>query len=116
MTEGLHYLHSHGVVHGDLKPVGNLPYVTLLNRFMRSKRNILVNAKGDACLSDFGLSIVTCSKGPTGREDPTARGHSSVWAAPETLNYARISKEADVFSYGLVVIEVRWLECQFLPC
>ncbi|KAF9643197.1 kinase-like protein [Thelephora ganbajun] len=89
LTEGLHYLHSRGVIHGDLKP-----------------QNVLVNARGDACISDFGLAIVTRGKGTTGYEDPVARGRSSLWAAPEILTDARVSKEADMFSYGLVAVGI----------
>ena len=39
-----------------------------------------------------------------------------MWAAPETLMEARRSKEADVFSYGLVAIEVRPIGYPFFPC
>jgi len=49
---------------------------------------------------------VTRGKGATGYEDSGARGHSSLWAAPEILINAQVSKEADVFSYGLVALEV----------
>jgi hypothetical protein len=76
------------------------------------KQNILVNARGDACLSDFGFAIV--NKGSIRYEDPTVRGHNSLYAAPETLKYGRRSKEADVFSYGLVAVGVRSFEYQFL--
>ncbi|KAF9644876.1 kinase-like protein [Thelephora ganbajun] len=89
VTKGLDYLHLHGVVHGDVKP-----------------QNILVNAKGDACLADFGLAIVMCGKKLTEGENRTARGHSSFWVAPETLIDGRVSKEADVFCYGLVAVEM----------
>lgn len=107
VTKGLDYLHSHGVVHGDVKPVGiSSPLAPAGIVFTKHKNNILINHNGDACLADFGLAIVTCDKRQTGHEDPTARGHSSLWAAPETLTEARISKETDVFSYGLVAIGV----------
>jgi hypothetical protein len=74
------------------------------------KQNILVNAKGDACLADFGLSIVTCNKNLSRDKECRARGHSSLWAAPETLNEGRISKEVDVFCYSLVALEVHCSE------
>ena len=73
-----------------------------------------MNGRGDACISDFGLATVTRSNGPTRHKGPVARGHSSLWAAPETLNNAQVSKEADVFSYGLVAVEVRSFVYQFL--
>ena len=116
LTKGLDYLHSRGVVHGDLRPVGSLFYTPLLNLVLtREKQNILVNAGGDACISDFGFAVVIHSNGATGHETPTARGHSSRWAAPETLKDGHISKAADVFSYGLVALEVRLFEHKVSP-
>ena len=103
VAEGLDYLHSRGVVHGDVRPVGtSLELAPRGIVFTMRKQNILVNAQGDACLADFGLAIVVDSKSSTG----AGRGHNSLWAAPETLNHGRRSREADVFSYGLVAIEV----------
>ena len=114
VTEGLDYLHSRGVVHGDLRPVGFLFCVLSLSLVLTSeKQNILVNAGGDACISDFGFAVVIRSNGTTWHEGPTARGHSSRWAAPETLKDRHISKAADVFSYGLVALEVRLFEHKF---
>ncbi|KAF9789478.1 kinase-like domain-containing protein [Thelephora terrestris] len=86
VAKGLDYLHSRGVVHGDLKP-----------------QNILVNAKGDACLADFGNSII---ENPSGGGERKARDYSPMYAAPETRDCGWISKEADVFSYGLVAFEI----------
>ena len=108
VTRGLDYLHTRGVIHGDVKPVGisfHPAHVSMsLTKF---KQNILVNAKGDACLADFGLSIVACNKISSRDQGRRARCHSSLWVAPETLNEGRISKEVDVFCYSLVALEVR---------
>lgn len=41
VSSGMEYLHFRRVVHGDLRAA-----------------NILIDANGDACVSDFGLSIV----------------------------------------------------------
>ena len=116
VAQGLNYLHSRGVVHGDVKPVGislNLVHVCII--FTKLKSNILVNANGDACLADFGLSVITCDKNLGGDGGHRTRYHSSVWVAPETLNEGRISKEADVFCYSLVALEVRHFGNQSLP-
>ena len=108
VAKGLEYLHSLGVVHGDVTPVGTSFYFarngTLLTNY---KQNILVNAKGDACLTDFGLSIVTRDKTSLGGEERRVRGHSATCAAPETLREGIISKEADMYCFGLSAIEVR---------
>ena len=112
VARGLNYLHSRGVVHGDVKPVSiSLDFVgEILTKF---KQNILVNDQGDACLADFGLSIVVSNKTSGRTEERRARGHSSIWVAPETLNEERISKETDVFAYSLVALEVRCSIDQF---
>lgn len=106
MTKGLDYLHSHGVIHGDVKPV-SIPLDLAPGHviFTERKNNILINSNGDACLADFGFAIVTSA----GCEE-TAHGHSALSAAPETLIEGRISKEADTFSYGLAVVEVSSLK------
>ena len=83
--------------------------------FTKRQQNILVNAKGDACISDFGLATVIRDNGATEHGYPTARGHNSLWAAPETLKDARTSKEADMFSYGLVAVEVHPFDHRFSP-
>lgn len=116
MTEGLDYLHSRGVIHGDLRPVCiSFDSLSLSLVFTKRQQNILVNAKGNACITDFGLATVTRGNGATGYGDLVARSHNSLWAAPETLNDARTSKEADMFSYGLVAVEVPPFDHQFSP-
>jgi len=114
LTEGLDYLHSRGVIHGDLRPV-RVSFDTLSFSlvFTQRQQNILVNAEGNACITDFGLATVTRGNGATEHGYPSARSHNSLWAAPETLNDAHTSKEADIFSYGLVVVEVRPLDRRF---
>ena len=74
-----------------------------------------MNASGRACISDFGLATVTRDNRATQREGPASGAHNTLWVAPETLTDARTSKEADVFSYGLVAIEVRPSDHQFFP-
>ena len=59
---------------------------------------------------------MTRGEGATGYEDSTLRGHSSMWTAPEILINAQVSKEADMFSYGLVVVEVSRFKHQPLSC
>jgi len=35
------------------------------------------------------------------------RGHTLRWTAPEVLNGGKYSKEADIFAFAMVMIEVR---------
>ena len=75
--------------------------------------NILVDDTGRARITDFGLARVTQSLGVVRAAlDDDARGHTARWTAPEILRGAGShSKEADVFSFAMVVIEVghRWV-------
>ena len=72
--------------------------------------NILVDATGHAMITDCGLAMVTQNLGSI-RDAPDEYGHSARWIAPEILdNRGTFSKEADVFSFAMVVIEVR---CRF---
>ena len=105
-AEGLCYLHSCDVVHGDLKGVcvhSEPHFSTVLTS---GQPNILVDNSGNPRIADFGLATVTQNLDPMGG---TSRqlGCTPRWAAPEVLNEDRYSKEADIFSFAMVMIEVR---------
>ncbi|OWZ04751.1 Serine/threonine protein kinase [Phytophthora megakarya] len=79
---GLDYLHSQGVVHGDLK----------LN-------NILIGEDGKAKISDFGLSALrSCST--SDRSVPSGLR----WSAPECLR-RKPNFASDVYSFAMCMIE-----------
>ncbi|KAF9644746.1 kinase-like protein [Thelephora ganbajun] len=85
---GLCYLHSCNVIHGDLKGP-----------------NILVDGSGHARIGDFGFANITQHLDSI----PSAsihRGHAPRLIAPEVLNGGPPSKEADIFSFAMVTIEV----------
>ncbi|KAF7336394.1 Kinase-like protein [Mycena venus] len=94
VIQGLVYLHSINVVHGDL-----------------CGRNILIDKDGHARLSDFGLAgfidLQTSVKSST-------RSGSSRWMAPELLlppagvRFGR-TPESDVWAFGCVSCEI-WSE------
>jgi len=87
-------------------------YATILDCFITgiltpSQPNILVDATGRAWITDCGLAVVTQDIDPI-RGAPDEHGHSTRWIAPEILdNRGTFSKEADVFSFAMVTIEVR---------
>jgi len=87
VAEGLRYLHSRNMIHGDLKGP-----------------NILVDDSGCARITDFGLARVTQS--PDTMWSASRRGNTPRWAAPEVLDEKPHSKEADVYSFAMVMIEV----------
>ena len=69
---------------------------------------VLVDAIGRARITDCGLAVVTRNLDSV-RSAPDEHEHSTRWAAPEILgNRGTCSKEADVFSFAMVMIEVRY--------
>ena len=67
--------------------------------------NILVDESGHAHIADFGLSMVT--KNLTSIPSARLKGCSTIrWAAPELMEHGIYEKEADVFSFAMVMIEV----------
>ncbi|KAF9447093.1 kinase-like protein [Macrolepiota fuliginosa MF-IS2] len=98
IINGLYYLRSLGVVHGDLKG-----------------ENVLVSDQGRALIADFGISHVEASSRPpnTGSPNGTLR-----WTAPELLenngdSYVRPTPESDVWSFGCVCYEILTLKMPF---
>ncbi|KAF7374462.1 Kinase-like protein [Mycena sanguinolenta] len=91
IAQGLQYLHSRNVVHGDLRGT-----------------NILINDDWSACLADFGLSIFSDATFFI----TTNRRPSAYWMAPELLapnrfgmRFAR-TPASDVYSFGCVCLEL----------
>lgn len=66
--------------------------------------SILIDDGGRARLTDLGLAIITPGLEPT---LPVHMYYSTRWTAPEILRgETGISKESDMYSFGMVVIEV----------
>ena len=73
----------------------------------RVQPNILVDDANRARITDFGLARVTQNLDSI-RSGSGDQGHTARWTAPEILNEEGAhSKEADVFSFAMVMIEVR---------
>ena len=72
--------------------------------------NVLIDDSGHARLTDFGFASVV--RGMNSVLVTEVLGYSSRWAAPEVLKRGdKNTCEADVFAFGMVVIEV----CPYLP-
>jgi serine/threonine protein kinase len=86
IVDGLVYLHSfdHAIIHRDLKA-----------------RNVLLNDEGDAKLSDFGIS-----REATLDETMTGEIGTVAWIAPEVLRGERYSEKADIYSLGVLLVEL----------
>lgn len=81
VATALDYAHSHGVVHGDVKP-----------------SNFLL-AQGDrVLLADFGLARSTEDRSPTGTNGVVLA--SAAYASPEMLRGQTIDGRSDVYSLG----------------
>ncbi|KAJ7719636.1 kinase-like domain-containing protein, partial [Mycena maculata] len=92
IAQGLQYLHSRNIVHGDLRGA-----------------NILINEDWSACLADFGLSVFSNA---TSSMHTSNRAGSVFWMAPELiapehfgLEFAR-TPASDVYAFGCVCVEL----------
>ena len=106
IAEGLGYLHSCNVIHGDLKGVRTGVRFLALTLMVTTQANILVDAAGNARIVDFGLATVARdSKSLTSTTDE--QGITARYTAPEILKGLGChSKESDVFAFGMVITEV----------
>ncbi|KAK6996811.1 kinase-like domain-containing protein [Favolaschia claudopus] len=106
IAQGLAFLHYEHVVHGDLRGVSQFCFAQERSKSVfLFQSNILVDDSGRACLTDFGLTVLT---------DATVsqinHGAGSVrWMAPETLNpvtgFAR-TPASDIYAFGCVCLEL----------
>ena len=60
---------------------------------------------GHARIADFGLATVT-SNLDSEPSTTNERGYTVGWAAPEVMEKGAYSKEADIFSFAMVMVEV----------
>ena len=67
-----------------------------------------MNATGNVRITDFSLAVITHDLDSI-RNDSDECGGSARWIAPEILDdRGTYSKEADVFSFAMVTIEVHY--------
>ncbi|KAE9384775.1 kinase-like protein, partial [Gymnopus androsaceus JB14] len=91
VANGLAYLHSMSIVHGDLKGV-----------------NVLITSVGRACVSDFGLSRIAESGGELWKMTSSISNvkGSTRWMAPELFRASPASYESDVYAFACVCYEI----------
>lgn len=89
---GLCYLHGMDIIHRDIKGA-----------------NILIDIKGTAKISDFGISKKV-EQGEEGDEQkPNRRASlqgSVYWMAPEVVKQTTYTKKADIWSVGCLIVEM----------
>jgi len=113
IAQGLEYLHSKNIIHGDLKGVSLLMQMSLpTSPNFAFQVNILVSPSGRACLADFGLATTMESKPGSTSMNRTAG--TLRWQAPELFPDMDSDAEniqhrntfaTDVYAYGLVCYE-----------
>jgi serine/threonine protein kinase len=87
ICEGLHYLHENGIVHLDLKPA-----------------NILLDDDMVPKITDFGLS--RCFDEDQSRDITKTIQGTMGYLAPERLHGGVITHSSDLYSLGLIIIEI----------
>ncbi|KAI3464879.1 hypothetical protein Pfo_021542 [Paulownia fortunei] len=88
IARGLAFLHSVSIIHGDVKP-----------------QNVLFDADFEAHLSDFGLDKLTIATPAEASTSAMPIGTLG-YVAPEATLTGQPTKEVDVYSFGIVVLEI----------
>ncbi|NWX27916.1 PAK3 kinase, partial [Notiomystis cincta] len=83
--QGLDFLHSNWVIHRDLK-----------------SSNILLGMDGSVKLADFGL----CAQLSPEQDQPSSVVGTAHWMAPEVVTSSPYGPKVDIWSFGIVTIEM----------
>ncbi|KAG6816948.1 hypothetical protein H0H87_001463 [Tephrocybe sp. NHM501043] len=90
-AKGLQYLHSKGIIHGNVKCA-----------------NILVTQDREACICDFGMSKVIEDVTEKSASATLTASGSARWLAPELIEgiVSSPTKDADTYSYAMAMLEL----------
>lgn len=107
VANGLQYLHSKDVIHGDIKCVRATFLRASLYWDIISQENVLINDEGLPCLCDIGLSKIVDHRGYTTAFTETLR-----FLAPELLPIEDdtpvgvFTKATDVYGLSMLMLQV----------
>ena len=103
IAKGLCYLHSCSVLHGNLIGVCRCHKSCFTPMLTPVQPNILVDDAGSARIGGFGHTTV--AKNPDSMWSSSGQGGHE-WSEPAVLIGEAFSKEADIFSFAMVMAEV----------
>lgn len=83
LCAGLAAVHDKGVVHRDLKPA-----------------NVMIDGRGRARLTDFGLALALEARGPD------TFGGTPAYMSPEQLSKRELTPGSDIYALGLLLYEM----------
>ncbi|XP_077591796.1 proto-oncogene serine/threonine-protein kinase mos [Stigmatopora nigra] len=99
IAHGLHFLHSHRIVHLDIKPA-----------------NVLVSSEDNYKIADFGCSVQLGTRQETSDIVPylSHTGGTYTHRAPELLKGEEITAKSDIFSFGITLWQLMTREQPYL--
>ncbi|KAG1904345.1 kinase-like domain-containing protein, partial [Suillus fuscotomentosus] len=108
VADGLYYLHSMDVVHGDLQPVCTVVVSLRILHLFVSQDNVLIGDSGNPCLTGFGLATVVGDPELQWNSTTAACDFDSRWRAPEVIGIesdepARPNYASDIYSFGSIM-------------
>ncbi len=90
LASAIHFLHSHGVIHRDIKC-----------------SNVMITARGRTVLLDLGLAIRETDQNATERPmEGDAMPGTFVYMSPEAYNNQKLGPSSDWYSFGVTLFEL----------